>query len=157
MTVSVSRAVVEAFYRAYASRDIATIRHLLARRRRMDHQRAGRHLAVLRHPSRQGGGARTGRPAWSRKFFALCFVTQAMLSGRRPGGDAQPPHARRRSDDGRVISFRLAHFLRFRDDKLISNLSLIDSFDAVEQVLGHPLAVPEAASTKPIWSPSEPG
>jgi hypothetical protein len=31
--------------------------------------------------------------------------------------------------------------LRFRDGKVIENLSLLDSFDAVEQVLGHPLNV----------------
>ncbi|HEY5379206.1 MAG TPA: hypothetical protein VIJ78_06660, partial [Pseudolabrys sp.] len=49
-----------------------------------------------------------------------------------------------RSTDGRVISYRLAHFLHFRDGKIVENLSLIDSFDAVEQVLGHPLAVHEA-------------
>ena len=42
--------------------------------------------------------------------------------------------------DGRVISYRLAHFIAFRDGKVVENLSLIDSFDAVEQVLGHPLA-----------------
>lgn len=42
--------------------------------------------------------------------------------------------------DGRVISYRLAHFMRFRDGKVVENLSLIDSFDAAEQVLGHPLA-----------------
>jgi hypothetical protein len=34
--------------------------------------------------------------------------------------------------------------MRFKDDKLISNLSLIDSFDVVEQMLGHPLTVPGA-------------
>ena len=45
--------------------------------------------------------------------------------------------------DGRVISYRLAHFLRFRDGKVIENLSLIDSFDAAEQVLGHRLALHE--------------
>lgn len=47
----------------------------------------------------------------------------------------------RRTDDGRVISYRVANFIRFRDDKVIENLSLLDSFDAVEQLLGHPLAV----------------
>jgi ketosteroid isomerase-like protein len=47
----------------------------------------------------------------------------------------------RRRDDGRAISYRLAHFMRFRDGKVIKNITLIDSFDAVEQVLGHPLAV----------------
>ena len=49
-----------------------------------------------------------------------------------------------RSDDGRVISYRLAHFMRFRDGKVVENLSLIDSFDAAEQVLGHPLAATRA-------------
>jgi hypothetical protein len=43
-----------------------------------------------------------------------------------------------------VISYRVAHFMRFKDDKVIENLSFIDSFDAVEQVLGHPLAVHDA-------------
>lgn len=47
----------------------------------------------------------------------------------------------RRNVDGRVISYRLAHFMRFRDGKVIENIGLMDSFDAVEQVLGHPLAV----------------
>ena len=53
----------------------------------------------------------------------------------------------RRRTDGRVISYRLAHFMRFRDGKVIENLSLIDSFDAVEQVLGHPLAVHDGRRT----------
>jgi ketosteroid isomerase-like protein len=48
--------------------------------------------------------------------------------------------------DGRVIRYRLAHFMRFRAGKLIENLSLLDSFDAVEQVLGHPLSVHHPAS-----------
>lgn len=47
----------------------------------------------------------------------------------------------RRCADGRVISYRLAHFMRFRDGKVIENIGLMDSFDAVEQVLGHSLAV----------------
>lgn len=48
------------------------------------------------------------------------------------------------SADGRVISYRVVHFFQFKDGKLVENLTLIDSFDAVEQVLGHPLAVHEA-------------
>ena len=42
---------------------------------------------------------------------------------------------------GQKISYRLAHFMRFRNGKVVENISLIDSFDAVEQVLGHPLNV----------------
>jgi len=37
----------------------------------------------------------------------------------------------------RTFSYRLAHFLRFRDGKVITFRSVIDSFDAAEQVLGH--------------------
>jgi hypothetical protein len=32
--------------------------------------------------------------------------------------------------------------MRFLDGKLVENLSLIDTFDVVEQVLGHQLTVP---------------
>ena len=43
----------------------------------------------------------------------------------------------RRATDGRVINYRVANFMRFRDNKIVSNLSLLDTFDVVEQVLGH--------------------
>jgi ketosteroid isomerase-like protein len=46
----------------------------------------------------------------------------------------------KRRDIGHAISYRIAQFCRFRDEKLIEYVSLIDSFDAVEQVLGQPLA-----------------
>ena len=38
---------------------------------------------------------------------------------------------------GRSASYRCAQFLRFRDGKLAEFRSLIDSFNAAEQVLGH--------------------
>lgn len=41
------------------------------------------------------------------------------------------------SDRDRKIAYRVAHFLRFRNDKVVEFRSLIDSFDAAEQVLGH--------------------
>jgi ketosteroid isomerase-like protein len=41
---------------------------------------------------------------------------------------------------GRLISYMCAHFVHFRDDKVVSFASLTDSFDAAEQVLGHPIA-----------------
>jgi ketosteroid isomerase-like protein len=45
----------------------------------------------------------------------------------------------KRRDVGHVISYRIAQFLCFRDEKLVDYVSIIDSFDAVEQVLGRPL------------------
>jgi ketosteroid isomerase-like protein len=55
----------------------------------------------------------------------------------------------RRTTDGQPISYRVSNFMRFLDGKLMENLSLIDTFDAVEQVLGHPLAVQEAPALDP--------
>jgi len=49
----------------------------------------------------------------------------------------------RRTSDGRAVSYRVANFMRFRDGKVVENISLIDSFDAVEQLLGCQLAVGE--------------
>lgn len=49
-----------------------------------------------------------------------------------------------RTPNQRVVSYRVAHFFEFRDGKLVENLTLIDSFDAVEQVLGHPLSLDSA-------------
>src|ERR1044072_398653 len=40
---------------------------------------------------------------------------------------------------GKVMSIRTSHFSRFRDGKLIEMRAVIDSYDMVEQTLGHPL------------------
>jgi ketosteroid isomerase-like protein len=44
-------------------------------------------------------------------------------------------------EGGRSISYQIAQFIRFRDEKVIEYSSIIDSYDAVEQVLGHSLSV----------------
>jgi ketosteroid isomerase-like protein len=36
---------------------------------------------------------------------------------------------------GRVLSFRMAQFIRFKDGKLVEMRAILDSFDVVEQVL----------------------
>jgi ketosteroid isomerase-like protein len=43
--------------------------------------------------------------------------------------------------DGRIVRYRLAQFIRFRDGKIASYLSVIDSFNAVEQVTGRPIVL----------------
>jgi ketosteroid isomerase-like protein len=42
----------------------------------------------------------------------------------------------RRTIDGRVANYRVANFMQFEGGKLIKNVSLLDTFDAVEQLLG---------------------
>lgn len=39
--------------------------------------------------------------------------------------------------DGRAVCFRLSHFVQFRDGRVASLTSIIDSFNAVEQITGH--------------------
>jgi len=48
--------------------------------------------------------------------------------------------AARHTSDGRSITYRFAHFIRFRDGKVIETLSIIDTLDAAEQMLGHSLS-----------------
>ena len=137
MIEPVARATVEAFYKAYAELDAKTVGRFLDEN--VEWTISGpvdvlpfcgtRHgkAAVLDMITRLVPGV----------FNIFSFVPDAMLVD----GD-QAATLRRltaRSGDGRVISYRLAHFIRFRAGKVIRNLSLLDSFDAVEQVLGHPL------------------
>jgi ketosteroid isomerase-like protein len=45
-------------------------------------------------------------------------------------------------DTGRMLIYRVAVFLRFRNEKLVSCQSFYDSFDMIEQLLGKPIDVP---------------
>jgi ketosteroid isomerase-like protein len=47
----------------------------------------------------------------------------------------------RRTSDGRVVSYRVANFMRFRDGKIVENVSLLDTYDAVEQLVGETINV----------------
>jgi ketosteroid isomerase-like protein len=42
---------------------------------------------------------------------------------------------------GRIIQIMFAHFLRFRDGRIIEFREFLDSFDAVEQVLGREIEI----------------
>ena len=144
MTDAVPRAVVEAFYKAYAARDAAKVAEFL------DDDVNGR--SAGRSTSCRFCGTRHGKAAVldlierlvPEVFRIFSFVPDAMLiDGDRV---ATLNRLSANGSDGRVISYRLAHFMRFRDGKVIENISLIDSFDAVEQVLGHPLAIHDGAA-----------
>ena len=49
-------------------------------------------------------------------------------------------------DSNKPISLRVAHFAQFRAGRLLSIRVLIDTFDLVEQALGHPINLPRIAS-----------
>jgi ketosteroid isomerase-like protein len=137
-----TRELVEAFYAAYSVRDSAAMADFIADD--VEWTISGPVDLLPFCGTRHGKAAvidlvENAVPGVFRVFsFAL---DQLLVDGDRVSSlNRLCAH----SVDGRVISYRLAHFLRFRDGKIIENLSLIDSFDAVEQVLGHPLAVHEA-------------
>jgi ketosteroid isomerase-like protein len=49
-------------------------------------------------------------------------------------------------DSSKPISLRLAHFAQFRAGRLLNIRVLLDTFDLVEQALGHPIDLPRIAS-----------
>ena len=135
MSSTIPRSVVEEFYRAYAARDAAKVAEFLDDE--VEWSISGP-VDVLPFC-----GQRRGKQAVldlierlvPDVFRIFSFVVDAVLIDGERVATLNRLSARR-GNDGRVISYRLAHFLRFRDGKIVENLSLIDSFDAVEQVLG---------------------
>ena len=137
---AVSRAVVDAFYAAYSGRDFARLADFLADDVEWTISgpidvlpfcgtQRGK-IAVLKWLDRQVSGV----------FRAFSFKPAPMLVDGDQVARLNRVCAQRQLD-GRVVSYRLAQFIRFRDNKVIEYVSIIDSFDAVEQVLGHTLDV----------------
>jgi ketosteroid isomerase-like protein len=138
MTESVKRSVVDAFYKAYAERDVEAVAEFIGDD--VEWTISGP-IEALKFCGTYHGKAAVldliGRLV-PEVFQVFCFAPSTMLVD----GDKVSSLNRlwaERTDDGRVISYRLAHFMRFEYGKVVENFSLIDSFDAVEQVFGYPL------------------
>jgi ketosteroid isomerase-like protein len=143
MAYNVPRSVVETFCAVYAARDVEKIAEFL-------HDDVVWTISgpvdVLSYCGTHCGKA-VVKDLIARKvlsmFRVISFVQESMLAD----GDRVAMLNRRtaqRIADGRLISYRVANFLRFQDGKVIENLSLLDSFDAAEQMLGRSLAVNSA-------------
>jgi ketosteroid isomerase-like protein len=140
MTQPVLRDVVTAFYRAYATRDADQVADFLDNDVEWTISGPVELLPFCGTHSGKAAVLDLIRRRVPAVFRVFSFVPDAMLvDGDR--ACALTRQSARRADDGRVISFRVANFLRFRAGKVVENLSLLDSFDAVEQVLGHPLGL----------------
>jgi ketosteroid isomerase-like protein len=153
MAEPVSRSVVQAFYEAYASRDPVRIAPLIA-----DHAKwsivGPSHIFPF-------CGEREGKAAVMELFTDVipscirfhtadpevlvvdgdCAAAFVKLTGELPAS-------------GRVITYHCGQFVRFENDKVISFHSLIDSFDAAEQALGHQIDPMLAPDTVPSISPN---
>jgi ketosteroid isomerase-like protein len=139
MSDAVPRSVVDAFYEAFVARDAQRLEPLL-------HDdvvwTVSGPVDVLSYCGTHRGKAAVldliVRVVPSL-FRVVSFVQETVLvEGTRVA--MLNRRSARRTTDGRMISYRVAVFLRFHDGKVIENLSLLDSFDAAEQLLGHSLA-----------------
>jgi ketosteroid isomerase-like protein len=136
MTHPVSRSVAESFYQAYDSRDPQRIAGFLDDYVEWD---VFGPAAVM-----QVCGQWRGKAAVVERFTGLvpriiefirldreCLLVdgdRAAMNGRVTG---------RHCESGRIISHRVAHFIQFRDDKVISFRAINDTLDAAEQFIGH--------------------
>jgi ketosteroid isomerase-like protein len=134
----VNRKTVEGFYRALASRDAGRIASFLCED--VDWMSIG--PVELLHFC----GPRRGRAAvvevFERLIPAVVDVTSYVTDFLLVDGDSAAAFNRitgRQLATGRVVTCRLANFMRFRDGKICEYRSLMDSLDAVEQIIGQRL------------------
>lgn len=138
MSYAVPRAVVDAFYKAYATRDAAKIAPFI--HDDVEWTISGPVDFLPFCGTHRGKAAvldviETGVKAVLRTTSFICESIvvdgdQVMMLSRQTA---------KRAKDGRTVRYRVANIMRFCDDKVIENMSLLDSFDAVEQVIGRQL------------------
>jgi ketosteroid isomerase-like protein len=76
------------------------------------------------------------------EFEHLTFQPIFIVAEKDAGAAIIMVRLRQRST-GRIIQLLTAHFIQFRDDKISELRELMDSFDAVQQVLGRELDIPK--------------
>src|SRR5262245_17988641 len=138
MAARLHRSVAIAFYQAFASRDPAQISPYLAGD--VDWMVVGP-VALFHFCGQRHGKAAVlelFRRDGSETVKVTGFVPDVILVDKDRAAALGRVVGRQR-ETGRVISYRCANFTRFEDDKVVEFRSVIDSFDAAEQVLGHPI------------------
>ena len=140
MAYSVPRSVVDAFYQVYAARDADKIAAFLDDDVEWTISGPVDYLPFCGAHHGKANVVDLIRRRIPMVLRTFSFVAEVIVVD----GDQVAMLSRqssRRAADGQVISYRVANHMRFRDGKVIKNFSLVDSFDAVEQVLGQQLAV----------------
>lgn len=136
MNDPVSRAVVERFYQAYDSRDAERIGAMLDDN--VEWEVFGP-VAVMQNCGRWCGKA-TVTDRFARvipqmidfKKFERDFL---LVDGNESAACGRFIINHRAT--ARIISHRCAHFVRYRNGKVISFRAIIDTLDAAEQYIGH--------------------
>jgi ketosteroid isomerase-like protein len=135
-TVSpVNRQLLDAFNRAYTARDLAALSRMIDDNATWSISGPVDLLEFC--------GTRHGKAAvldmvgrLLPEFFAATGLVEdsVVIDGDRAAILSRMSGKR---NDGRAISYRVAQFIRFAGGKIADYCSVIDSFDAAEQMLGH--------------------
>jgi ketosteroid isomerase-like protein len=137
------RDCIAAFYAAYRSRDLELLNAILDDRVEW----------FLAGPADQFDfyGARHGKAAVIEVITRImpCYfhITDFEFDQTLIEGDRAAIRGRiraRQRDTGRSIRYGFSHFMRFERGKLIALRGIGDTFDVVEQVVGHPIDVNRA-------------
>ena len=143
MTTAVSRELVQDYFQAQLSRDPARIAPFL--HDDVDWSIAG--PVDLLHFCGERHGKAAMIDSIVQRVPSVLQVTSYAIDEILIDGDRAVTFMRLtaiHTATGRTVSYRCAQFLRFREGKLVEFRALIDSFDAAEQVLGHPIEVAPA-------------
>ncbi len=136
MTHTVARADVEAFYRALGGRDHVTVARYLAEDVEWT---IGGPVDLIKFCGTYRGKA-TVLDVLERKIPSILGTRRIVADNLLVDGNRAAALGRliaEKDNNGRAISYRLAQFFSFCDGLVIKYCSVLDSFDAVEQMIGH--------------------
>lgn len=143
MTQCLTREFIEEFYRARLSRDPARIEPFLDDD--VDWLIAGP-IELLQFCGQRRGKAEV-LDTLVRLMPSVMHVAKVELEALLIDGDRAATFNRLtgvQSGTGRIISYHQAQFMRFCDNKIVEYRCIIDSFDAAEQMIGHPIPLSDA-------------
>ena len=138
MTDAVPREVAEAFYDAFASRDPARIAAFIGDD--VDWLIVG--PVDLLPFCGQRRGKRAAMEVFERLVPEVLHIKAVSREALLIDGDQASALSKLSAihrTSGRQISYRIAQFMQFRDNKIAVYRTVIDSFNAAEQMLGHPI------------------
>lgn len=149
MTKPVSRDVVEAFFSAFVSRDPARIAPFIDD----DVDWLINGPVDLFSFCGQRRGKKAAMEIFERLVPEIMTITSIVREHFLIDGDSAAAFSRvsaTHNSSGRTLGHRIAQFCQFRDDRIVVYRTLIDSFDVVEQVLGHRLDISGAGHVQPV-------
>ncbi len=135
MPQTISRDQVLAFYHAYSQRDLAAVETFLHEDVRWTVNGPVDVLAYCGERRNRGDVMRMLRQVVPQMFRHRQFdIDKVLVDGNSVAVLARLSGVKH---DGRAVCFRLSHFVEFIDGRVVTLMSIIDSFNAVEQITGH--------------------